>query len=160
MSINAFSRMMSLSKELENESATFYRGQSGKYEEGKDLFLTFAEENGEFVAQIERNYCGSITDAIERFAFTLNSDEYRLNRTLQENRNYSDALVAAVNMEEIILKFYRIAVEQSKDVMADVPKLFTFLAKKREERISKLKSLLNENKKLMGMLAEYMSLLP
>jgi hypothetical protein len=49
-------------------------------------------------------------------------------------------------MEEKILKFYHVAAEQSKHLMVDVPRSFTLVAKKRNERIPKLKALLDQAK--------------
>jgi hypothetical protein len=49
-------------------------------------------------------------------------------------------------MEELILKFYHVAAEQSKHLMADVPRSFTLVAKKRVERVPKLKALLEQAK--------------
>jgi len=45
-------------------------------------------------------------------------------------------------MEEKMLEFYGTAAEQSKHLMADVPRSFTLVAKKRSERVPKLKILL------------------
>jgi len=49
-------------------------------------------------------------------------------------------------MEEKILKFYSVAAEQSKHLMADVPRSFNLVAKKRNERISKLKAIIEREK--------------
>jgi rubrerythrin len=53
-----------------------------------------------------------------------------------------EALERAIEMEEKIIKFYIDAAEQSKSLMADVPRAFKIVAKKRESRRSMLKSLL------------------
>ncbi len=55
----------------------------------------------------------------------------------------SDAAGEAIRIEENLLKFYQTAAEQSKHLMADVPRSFTLVAKKRNERIPKLKALLD-----------------
>ena len=142
MAISTCSGAISLSKELENESANFYQELSKKFEKDKDLFLGFAKENAKYVTQIERAYYGVITDAIEGcFAFNINPEEYQVKGTLPSNVTYADALGKAVELEEQILKFYRVAAEQSKFLMADVPRAFTLVAKKRNERIEKLKML-------------------
>jgi len=52
----------------------------------------------------------------------------------------------ALTVEEKILNFYHVAAEQSKHLMADVPRNFTLVAKKRSERIPKLKGLLEKAK--------------
>ena len=145
MGISTCSEAISLSRELENESAKFYQELSKKYEQDKDLFLTFSKENAKYVTQIERAYYGVITDMIEGcFAFNLNPEDYQVKAAPSKDASYSDALKEALAMEEKILKFYGIAAEQSKHLMADVPRNFTLVAKKRNERIPKLKELLEK----------------
>jgi rubrerythrin len=143
MGISTCSEAISLSRELENESAKFYQELSKRFEKDKDLFLTFAKENAKYVTQIERAYYGVITDAIEGcFAFDLNPEDYQVKAAPSKDASYSDALKEALAMEEKILNFYGIAAEQSKHLMADVPRAFKMVAKKRSNRYSTLKSLL------------------
>ena len=147
MGISTCSGAISLSRELENESAKFYQELSKRFEKDKDLFLIFAKENTKYVTQIERAYYGVITDAIEGcFAFDLNPEDFQVKATPSKDASYTDALKEALAMEEKILKFYGIATEQSKHLMADVPRSFTLVAKKRNERIPKLKELLEKAK--------------
>jgi rubrerythrin len=147
MGISTCSGAISLSRELENESAKFYQELSKRFEKDKDLFLTFAKENAKYVTQIERAYYGVITDAIEGcFAFDLNPEDYQVKAVLPQSASYSNALKEALAMEEKILEFYHVAAEQSKHLMADVPRSFTLVAKKRSERIPKLKALLDQAK--------------
>jgi rubrerythrin len=142
MGISTCSGAISLSRELENESAKFYQELAKKYEQDKDLFLNFAKENAKYVTQIERTYYGVITDAIEGcFAFDLNPEDYKVRTVAANDANYSNALKEALAMEEMIVRFYQVAAEQSKHLMADVPRVFTLVARKRNERIQKLKSL-------------------
>jgi hypothetical protein len=136
-----------LSRELANGSAKFYEKLSKKFEKDKDLSLAFAKENTKYVTQIERAYYGVITDAIEGcFAFDLNPEDYQVKAAPPLSASYPDALKEAIAMEERILKFYHVAAEQSKHLMADVPRNFSFVAKKRNERIPKLKALLDQTK--------------
>jgi rubrerythrin len=147
MGISTCSGAISLSRELENESAEFYQELSKRFEKDKDLLLAFAKENAKYVTQIERAYYGVITDAIEGcFAFDLNPEDYQVKAAPSKDASYSNALKEALAMEEKILKFYQIAAEQSKNLMADVPRSFTLVAKKRTERICKLKVLLDQVK--------------
>jgi len=147
MGISTCSEAISLSRELENESAKFYQELSKRFEKDKDLFLTFAKENSKYISQIERAYYGVITDMIEGcFAFNLNPEDYQVKAAPSKEANYSDALKEALAMEEKILKFYAVAAEQSKHLMADVPRNFTLVAKKRNERLPKLKALLEQAK--------------
>ncbi|MEW6375265.1 MAG: hypothetical protein AB1502_05670 [Thermodesulfobacteriota bacterium] len=145
MGISTCSGAISLSRELENESAKVYQEMAQKFEKDKDLFLAFAKENGKFFTQVERAYYGVITDAIEGcFAFDLNPEDYQFKKTLPKDISLSDAVAEALKMEEMMLKFYQTAAEQSKHLMADVPRAFSLVAKKRNERIPKLKTFLSK----------------
>ena len=137
MGISTCSGAISLSRELENESAKIYEELAKSWE--GELFLGFAKENRKNVSQIERAYYGVITDAIEGcFAFDLNAEDYRVGAVRGKG---AGALKEVVAMEEMILRFYQVAAEQSKHLMADVPRAFNFVARKRSERIQKLKTL-------------------
>jgi len=143
MILHTCSEVISFARQLENESASFYENLSRKYAKDEDLLLSFAKENKKNIVQIERSYYGVISDAIEGcFAFDTNPDQYTFETELAESASYADALSRAVEMEEKIMKFYADAAEQSKSLMADVPRSFTLVAKKRRDRISKLRSLL------------------
>jgi len=145
MEISTCSGAISLTKELENESAKVYQELAQKFEKDKDLFLAFAKENGKFYSQVERAYYGVITDALEGcFAFNLNSEDYQFKKTLPKDISLSNAVAEALKMEETMLRFCQTAAEQSKHLMADVPRAFTLVVKKRNERISKLKALLDQ----------------
>jgi rubrerythrin len=58
-----------------------------------------------------------------------------------EKASYSEAIGRAIEIEEKIVKFYTDAAEQSKSLMADIPRAFKMVAKKRGNRLSTLKSL-------------------
>jgi rubrerythrin len=145
MKLHTASEVISFTKQLENESARFYQDLSQKYAKDKELFLSFAKENGKHATQIERVYYGVITDAIEGcFAFDVETDEYVLETSLAQDASYSDALGKAIEIEGKIIKFYSDAAEQSKSLLADVPKAFKMVVKKREQRVPKLESLLKK----------------
>ena len=142
MKLQTASAVISFAKRLENESAKFYQDLSQRYAKDADVLLSFAKENGKNVVQIERTYYGVITDAIEGcFAFNINPDDYAFKTELAEGASYSDALDRAVEMEEKIVKFYSDAAEQSESLMADVPRAFMMVTKKRVNRVVKLRSL-------------------
>ena len=145
MKLHTASEVISFVKQLENESANFYKDLSEKYTKDEGVFLSFAKENERNITQIERVYYGVITDAIEGcFAFNINPDEYKFKTELVANASYSDALEEAVEMEGKIVKFYSDAAEQSKSLMADVPRAFAMIGKKRNNRETKLRSLLGK----------------
>ena len=142
MKLHTASEVISFARELENESTKFYQDLSEKYAQDKDVFLSFAEENRKNVKQVERVYYGVITDAIEGcFAFSVDSDDYRFDATLGEKASYSDALNKAVEIEEKMVRFYSDAAEQSESLLADIPRTFMMIAKRRNNRMAKLSGL-------------------
>ena len=140
--LHTASEIISLARKLENESAKFYEGLSRRYPKDEDVLLSFVKENGKNVAQIERAYYGVISDALEScFAFSINPDDYAFKTELTEEASYSAALDKAIDLEEKIGEFYTVAAEQSKSLMADVPRAFMMVVKKRGNRVAKLRSL-------------------
>ncbi len=145
MNLNTCSEVISLAKKFENESAKFYADLSRRYAKDVDVLLSYVRENGKNIVQVERAYYEVISDAIEGcFAFNLDPDEYTFRTELTEKASYADALGKAIEIEEKIIKFYSDAAEQSKSLMADVPRAFMIIVKKRSKRGPKLKSLLGE----------------
>lgn len=143
MNLHTASEVISFAKELENESARFYQDLSLKYAKDEDVFLSFVKENGKNVVQIERAYYGVISDAIEGcFAFDISPDKYKFKTELPAKASYFDALDKAIKVEERIVKFYSDAADQSKSLMADVPRNFVIVARKRSNRTPKLRSLM------------------
>ncbi len=145
MAINTASAAISFTKKLEEDSAKFYEELSRRYAKDVDILLSFAKENRKNMVQVERAYYGVISDAIEAcFAFNIDPDDYGFKTELPEKTSYSDALGKAIEMEEKIIKFYSDAAEQSKSLMADIPRAFVMVAKKRDNRGAILKSLLDK----------------
>jgi hypothetical protein len=143
--LHTCSQVISLTKEFESESAKFYEELSRRYPTDADILLSFVSENGKNIVQIERAYYGVISDAIEGcFAFNIDPDDYAFKTELPEKASYSDALGKAIEMEEKIIKFYSDAAEQSKSLMADVPRAFKIVVKKRSNRRPQLESLLGK----------------
>ena len=145
MNLHTASEGISFAKQLESESAKFYEDLAQRYTEDADIFLSFAKENEKNANHIQRTYYGVITDAIEGcFAFNVETDEYKLETSLAQNTRYSDALDKAIEMEGKIIKFYSDAAEQSEGLMADIPRAFKMVVKKRNNRIPQLRSLLEK----------------
>ncbi len=144
MAINTCSGAISLSRQLEEESAKIYEQMAKRFDKDKEFFLGLAKENEKYTKQIERAYYSVITDAIEGcFAFNLDEEKFKLTPGTVP-AGYAEAVVQAVAMEEKILNFYEVAAEQSVHLMADVPRSFTLVGKKRKERIPKLKALIEK----------------
>ena len=142
MRLNTCSGVISFAKELENKTANFYQDLAQKYDQDAEILLSFANENHKNIIAIERAYYEVITDAIEScFAFNVDTDKYDLKTELGDNTSYSDALSQAIEIEEKIIKFYSDTAAQSEGLMADVPRAFQLVAKKRGGRRSRLESL-------------------
>jgi rubrerythrin len=145
MQLNTSASVISFAKQLEADSAAFYEKMAEKYPKAKEIFLTFSKENSNYVTMIQRAYYGVITDAIEGcFAFSVQTDKYTFEREPAKELGYTDALNQAIDMEQKLVSFYTDAAEQSKAFMADVPRTFLIVAKKRKNREDKLKTLLKE----------------
>ena len=142
MKLQTASETISFVKEFEEKGAKFYEDIFRKYSKDEDVLLSFAKENKKYFTQIQRAYYSVITDAIEGcYAFSLNPDDYAFETDLPESANYGDALARAIVMEEKILDFYNVAADQSMSLLADVPRNFKIVVKKRKNRIPTLKSL-------------------
>jgi len=145
MRLNTAAEVISFTRQLEEDSARFYEDLAQRYQKDDETWLSLARENRKNIVQIERTYYGVITDAIEGcFAFNINLDEYTFQTELTEETSCSDAVDKAIEMEEKIKKFYSDAAEQSKSLMADVPRAFVMIARKRDNRIATLQSLLGK----------------
>jgi rubrerythrin len=143
MIIHTASEGITLARKLENDSAKFYEDLAGKHARDAEVFQTFAKENKKNAAQIDRAYYGVITDAIEGgYAFNLDSDKYSIQAEIQANASYAAALKQAAAIEEKITGFYTEAAEQSRGLMADVPRAFLLVVKKRESRKAKIQELI------------------
>jgi rubrerythrin len=142
MILHTASEGISLARKLETDSAAFYHGLAAKYPQASVTFTALAEENKKHIIQIERAYYGVITDAIEGcFAFNLDTERYTLDTAIQDGLSLSGVIPGAVKMEETIIRFYSEAAEQSKPLMADVPRSFTLIANKRQARLTKLNAI-------------------
>ena len=145
MQLNTSASVISFAKQLEADSAAFYEKVAEKYPRAKEIFLTFSKENSKYTTMIERAYYGVITDALEGcFAFSVETDKYGFGKEPAKGPGFADALNQAIDMEEKLISFYIDAAEQSKAFMADVPRTFLIVAKKRKDRRDKLRTLVKE----------------
>jgi rubrerythrin len=139
--LNTASQVISLARKLEEDGARFYEILAEHYDANREILLSFAKENKKSIAQVEMAYYGVITDAMEGcFAFDMDPGEYMMESRLAEAATWADALKPAIEMEERTLRFYAGAAEQSKSLLADVSRAFSTSAKKRGERLQRLKA--------------------
>ena len=136
MKLNTMAGVMSFVSKIENDSASFYKNYAEKYPELESIFLSWNKENSKFEKNVKRTYFGVITDTLEaNYAFQgLDTDDYNFEKTLAENADSSEAAKKAREIEETIKNFYLKAAQLSDGLMADIPRLFRKIAKKREER--------------------------
>lgn len=149
MELTTASAVINFAMELEDRSVKFYEELARRYRENREnreTFLSFVKENKKNKVLIKRVYNEVISDALEAcFSFEgLNTDDYLIEIELAEGTSYPDALRKALDIEEKIQKSYLDVAEKSKSLLADVPRAFERIAKKRNERRSKLKSLYNK----------------
>ena len=119
MELNTASSVISLARELEEESAKFYEGLSRQYSGNAETFLSLAKENRKFIKQFETAYYGVITDAIEGcYAFNIDPDKYKVSSDFAAVANISEAISRALGLEDNLILFYTDAAEQSKALLA------------------------------------------
>lgn len=145
MQLNTSASVISFARQLETDSASFYEKMAERYPKAAELCLAFSKENSKYITMIERAYYGVITDAIEGcFAFSVETEKYAFGKEPARGLGYADALNQAIEMEQKLVSFYTDAADQSKAFMADVPRTFLIVARKRKDRGDKLRALLGE----------------
>ena len=143
MELTTASAVISFAMELEDRSVKFYEELARRYKENKEIFSSFVKENRKNKVLIKRTYYETISDALET-CFSIehpNIDDYLIEIELAGDENYPDALRKALDMEQKIQKFYLDVAKKSKSLLADVSRVFERIARKRNERRLKLKSL-------------------
>ena len=142
MKLCTASETLSFIRELEEKAAGFYEDLARRFPENGEDFLSFAKENRKYNKQIQMAYQSVITDAIEGcYAFNLEKEDYTFETGLPENISLADATYMAMAIEDKIIGCYNDGAEQSKSLLADVPRNFKIVVRKRNSRIPKLKSL-------------------
>ncbi len=145
MRLNTASEVISMSREMETAGSSFYRELATAYPEAGERLLAFAKENEKFIEQIKRAYYSVISDALEGgFAFDLDPEQYWLELEMTPGISLKEGLRKAQALEAKMVAFYEDAAEQSMSLMADVPRAFKKVAKKREQRQALLKGLAPE----------------
>ncbi|MEJ2586606.1 MAG: hypothetical protein P8165_03315 [Deltaproteobacteria bacterium] len=142
MKLCTASETLSFIRELEEQAAQFYEGLADKFPDNAEDFNAFAKDNRKFNKQIQMAYQSVITDAIEGcYAFNLESEDYTFDTDLPDDASLKDAANKALAIEDKIVSCYTVGTEQSQSLLADVPRNFKIVVKKRKNRLEKLKSL-------------------
>ena len=145
MKLQTASEVISFAVELEDKSAKFYESLAEKFKDYRETFLSFVKENKKNKMLVQRAYNEVISDALETgFSFEgLDTDGYSIETNLSQDENLTSLINKALDMEEKIKRFYLGAAKKSESLLADVPRVFEKIARKRAERKEKLKLLFN-----------------
>ena len=143
MQLQTASQVINFAVELEDKSAKFYEDLAEKFKQSKEVFLSIVKENKKNKLLVQRVYNEVVSDALETgFSFEdLGVDDYLIEINLAEDVSLPDVLKKALDIEAKIERFYLNATKKSKSFLADVPRVFEKIGKKRDERKEKLKSL-------------------
>jgi len=134
MKLNTMAAVMSFVSRIEEESASFYEKCAAKFPDMKDTFLSWSKENRKFEKNVKRTYFGVITDTLEsNYAFEgLDTDDYVFETDVPDDT--SRVIERTHEIEAKIKAFYLKAADLSEGLMADIPRLFKKIVKKREDR--------------------------
>jgi len=142
MKLCTASETLSFIRELEEKAAKFYEDIARRFPKNGEDFLSFAKENRKYNKQVQMAYQYVITDAIEGcYAFDLDPDNYTFETDLPQDAGLADAVNKALAIEDKIIGCYNDGAEQSMSLLADVPRNFKIVVRKRSSRLEKLKSL-------------------
>jgi rubrerythrin len=142
MKLNTASQVISLARQLEEDGAAFYESLAGQYVKVSEVLLGFSRENKKNIMRVERAYFGGITDALEgTFTFDIDPEEYTVKTGGIPDAGFPAAINTAIEMERKTARFYDRAAEQSKTLLADVPRAFITMGKLRDERCQKLEEM-------------------
>ncbi len=142
MKLSTASETLSFIRELEEQLASFYEELARRFPEKAPDFEKLAKENRKYNKQIQLAYQSVITDAIEGcYAFDLDAGGYSIETDLPENADMKTAAGKVLAAEEKILELYTEAAKQSESLLADVPRNFKIIIRKRQPRLEMLKSL-------------------
>lgn len=142
MKLCTASETLSFIRGQEEKAAKFYQELSKRYPEKAEAFASYAKDNDKYNTMVQRSYQSVITDAIEGcYAFNLESDEFVFNTDLPKGAGLPEAAKKALEIEDVIVGLYNKAADQSMSLLADVPRTFKIVVKKRGERIAALDSM-------------------
>jgi len=135
MKLNTMAAVMSFISDLETRTASFYDAAGEKHPGLADTCRARAKENRSFEKQVRQTYYGIITDTLEsNYCFEgLDSDDYGLNLDPPSSVETVEGRFSEV--EKTCQAFYVKAAELSDGLMADLPRLFKRIAKKRASRL-------------------------
>ena len=146
MKLNTASAAVRFSGELEEASARFYGLLQQIFPECREFCQSCIEQNRKFSSEIQQAYYGVISDALEGcFTFeNIDTDDFAIPDSPGDSGSLIDALSMAAGMEDTMMKFYISSYEASRSLIADVALVFRKIARKRAERIEKIRTFVTD----------------
>ena len=142
MELNTASSVISFARELEEKGSQFYEESARLFPDNETVYLKYAKDNRKYISQFETAYYSVISDAIEGcFAFKIKPDLYSFDVDVDRGLDSGRVIKQAVTIEDAMRRFYQDAAEQSQSLLADVPRVFSLIARKRAERKQELEQL-------------------
>jgi hypothetical protein len=141
MELNTAASVISYASKIEQESTAFYEQWAKRYEALREVALSFVRENKKNEANIKRAYYSVVTDALEtNFCFKGLIGDVAM-PLISNDASFFQVLEASLVLENSMQKFYLKAAELSKALLADVTRAMERVAKTREARVAKLRSM-------------------
>ena len=126
---------------IEQESAALYSSWARQHDELKELFLAIAEDNKKNERAIRGAYYGVVSDALEtNFCFKGLQADLEVPH-LCEKASPLAVLEAGIRIERDLRGFYIEAAQRCKAFLPDVSRAAERVAKMREGRLKKLRSI-------------------
>ena len=148
MDLTTVSSVLNFYERLEDQTAKFYEelAKNDRYSEGVEMFLDLAKDSRRQKDRVLRAYRECVTDILEvGFSLSgLREADYQFEKETGRDASFQDILRYAINMEETSRRFCQDVSRRSKALLADISREFERAAERKEERKSKLESLLNE----------------
>jgi hypothetical protein len=140
MELKTASSVINYVSGFEIGSADFYNACATNHTELTDVFKPLAKENKKFASRIKKAYYSSVTDALEtNFSF----EGLQANVVIPDAQaadSEQEMLKSCLVLENSVQQFYNQAADISKELLTDVVRVMTRLAKAREKRKLKLES--------------------
>lgn len=107
------------------------------------MFLRFTEQGAKSRNRVVRTYQETISDALEAcFCFEgLRLDDFDAEAALAPGISYSEAVQAAIELEDTASRFYLDVTERSASLLATIPRAFRRAGRTRERQGAELRSL-------------------
>jgi rubrerythrin len=143
MRLTTASEVIRFATEVEKRNEDVYHLLGERYPDKRDAFARFAKQSKKNGIQVQRAYNEVVTDAIETaYSFdNLDVEEELGAMDIPEGMPLDEAIQQVVAVEQEVSAFYHSSAEMSKGLLADVPRMFERIVRKRKKRMDELHAL-------------------